>query len=708
MSLSGSDGSIVIRADIDPTPAQRQLAKLEKDIEDVESKLNQKETAKTGLEESLNAARQAAQTAEEAVKRLREEVARLNDREWISRQGFTPQQYQTNILDRRGTAAAELKEQEALLKANNKEVKALSAEYQRVSNSCGDTAAKLDRMKSDAGDLVDRIRQEAEERKRENSALAQAEEHASKFVGHVKRLARRIFVFAMITNLLTSMRKQMAATIKNSAEASAALARLKGALLTLAAPIMQVVVPALTWLMNLLAAIVTEIVNIVSILTGKSKQSMEEAGKALYKEADALNATGTAAKKAARQLADFDEINQLAANTAGGVSSSISPDFNLDLNPAMEKLSGIFNKINDVFRTIRAGLDIVIDDLKWSLDQQTIPGSKASWLTAMTALLGATIGFAFGGFSGAVIGLTLGALVGLYLSGFNSEYWKTAMNVKSMWIVVMAGLIGAVLGAAFGGFIGGALGFTLGAILGLYLVKFAEGKQDGINRLFSELMVVLCTLLGMVIGTVVSPGVGTVVGMGIGLLLGLSLNNLKGDPSSVDKALTELGQKLLLGFVAAAFGVGLAAVGIVSGGTALILSLMIGLALSFFVSSVDDSKVRKAASKIQQKDYSSTLKTQSGATFRAATYNTIPKLASGAVIPPNREFLAVLGDQRSGMNIETPLPTMIQAFKEALAEMGYNGRNEAVLMLDRNVLGKVVYRLNKNESRRVGVNLVAR
>ena len=32
----------------------------------------------------------------------------------------------------------------------------------------------------------------------------------------------------------------------------------------------------------------------------------------------------------------------------------------------------------------------------------------------------------------------------------------------------------------------------------------------------------------------------------------------------------------------------------------------------------------------------------------------IPQLASGAVIPPNREFLAVLGDQTSGTNIEAP------------------------------------------------------
>lgn len=52
----------------------------------------------------------------------------------------------------------------------------------------------------------------------------------------------------------------------------------------------------------------------------------------------------------------------------------------------------------------------------------------------------------------------------------------------------------------------------------------------------------------------------------------------------------------------------------------------------------------------------------------------VPKLANGAVIPPNHEFLAVLGDQRRGVNIETPLDTMLQAFRGALAEFGdYNG-----------------------------------
>ena len=40
---------------------------------------------------------------------------------------------------------------------------------------------------------------------------------------------------------------------------------------------------------------------------------------------------------------------------------------------------------------------------------------------------------------------------------------------------------------------------------------------------------------------------------------------------------------------------------------------------------------------------------------------SIPRLAQGAVIPPNREFLAVLGDQRHGTNVEAPLSTIQEA-----------------------------------------------
>lgn len=47
----------------------------------------------------------------------------------------------------------------------------------------------------------------------------------------------------------------------------------------------------------------------------------------------------------------------------------------------------------------------------------------------------------------------------------------------------------------------------------------------------------------------------------------------------------------------------------------------------------------------------------------------VPALASGAVIPPNRAFLALLGDQHSGTNIEAPLATIEQAVAGVMADV---------------------------------------
>lgn len=54
----------------------------------------------------------------------------------------------------------------------------------------------------------------------------------------------------------------------------------------------------------------------------------------------------------------------------------------------------------------------------------------------------------------------------------------------------------------------------------------------------------------------------------------------------------------------------------------------------------------------------------------------IPKLAQGAVIPPNREFLAVLGDQKNGTNIEAPLSTIQEA-----VQLVMNGQIEEMTAL---------------------------
>lgn len=88
----------------------------------------------------------------------------------------------------------------------------------------------------------------------------------------------------------------------------------------------------------------------------------------------------------------------------------------------------------------------------------------------------------------------------------------------------------------------------------------------------------------------------------------------------------------------------------------------------------------------------------------------IPKLAQGAVIPPNKEFLAVLGDQKSGTNIEAPLSTIKQAVAEVLASASVGGSSDTinlVLELDGDVIYKSVVNKNKQNSIRTGKNALA-
>lgn len=62
--------------------------------------------------------------------------------------------------------------------------------------------------------------------------------------------------------------------------------------------------------------------------------------------------------------------------------------------------------------------------------------------------------------------------------------------------------------------------------------------------------------------------------------------------------------------------------------------------------------------------------------FNIRTIAEIPYLAKGAVIPPNAPFMAMLGDQKRGTNIEAPLKTIEDALENVLARKGItNNRN---------------------------------
>jgi len=90
---------------------------------------------------------------------------------------------------------------------------------------------------------------------------------------------------------------------------------------------------------------------------------------------------------------------------------------------------------------------------------------------------------------------------------------------------------------------------------------------------------------------------------------------------------------------------------------------------------------------------------------------SIPRLAQGAVIPPNREFIATLGDQRNGRNLEAPEGLIEEIVNRAVtsALANFNGGDTKVSVEFKGQLaqlGQVLEPVITAETRRKGPNLV--
>lgn len=72
----------------------------------------------------------------------------------------------------------------------------------------------------------------------------------------------------------------------------------------------------------------------------------------------------------------------------------------------------------------------------------------------------------------------------------------------------------------------------------------------------------------------------------------------------------------------------------------------------------------------------------------------IPALARGAVLPANRPFLAIVGDQTSGTNVEAPLSTIKQAVRDVLLENvgGYGSEIVIPIYIDGDKVDEAVVR----------------
>lgn len=649
-----ADGEVIFSTELDNKALYRDLNKAVKDIDRLDGKISKLGAQKIPLEEKL----------QRITGELDEAKAVLADMRAAPKGTYE----KVDIADQATR------------------VRLLQAEFTKAANSVDNLGNQLQAAETDldgarkkAGEISDRIREAEANTSRFGDATETAGIRMQKLVTRVEKLAKRVFIFSMITAALRSMRTWLMEIVKSDQEASAAMAQLKGALLTLAQPLVQVLVPAFTLLVRVIAAVVTQIARLVAAISGKSLSSTAASAKALNAQTKALKGTGKAAKDAGKSLASFDEINQLSSSSSGGgggaSADAIAPDFSF-----MDEVDARLRKIADAVILIGGGL--------------------AAW--KLSSLLPGTLGTVAEKLAG--IALTVGGLILLW-DGL-SDAWNNGVDWANL-IEILGGAAAAALGLYL---TFGELGAGIGLIVAgaaMVVTAFRDIDQNGLNLKNTLLMIagIVSTGLGFwfltgkvfpltIAGiTAILFAITTLAGNGEQLIGNLK-QTFSGLVTFLDGLINLDIEKMLSGLK-----------GMVSGALNTVLTI-VGSVINLIIRGLNWLIEKINSISISIPSWVPEIGGKSwGPNIPLINEWQIPQLAQGAVIPPNRKFLAVLGDQKSGTNIETPLATMVQAFKQALAESGYSGSSEAYLVLDRDVVGRVVYRLNKAEGNRIGVSL---
>lgn len=754
-----ADGKIVVTVDADAKKAQKELDTLSAKIDKMEAKLNEDTGTQSGLKKELDAALQSAKQTEDALKSLRSEADRLKGIT-SGNASANPAEY-IDAYSRQAEVAAQIKEQEQLLVQQNKTAEKLGSQYAKITDKVITQTDALDAAKAKAGELVQQITDASGASARMAEASARVEKSMNKFGRRLSGVLRSALVFTVLSRGLSQLRSWLSETIMQNEAARASIAQLKAALLTLAQPILEVVIPVFVKLVNILAQVVTAIAKFFGMLSGKSWSAQVSAAKGLNAEKEALEGIGSAAEDASKSMASFDEINKITSNQASGgggtsgagASSGITPDFsNLDL--AEDKL----NDILGIVGAIAAGL------LAWKIasmftDSLSKIGGIALaaagafalvyfWLDAwnngidMTNFLGMLAGLAAlaGGLAiafgpiAAGIALVVGGLAMLVVgikdvidNGFTLENTLT----------IIAGLLAAGIG--IGLLTGSWIPLLIAGIASILvaLVSFTGHGEDLINGLKNVIDGFGKFFKGVFTGDMKLAAEGAKqIWNGLKQTWNAIVNSIKDAWSAFIKWLQEKNpalaaifetigklfsdqynawKKILSGLITFLTGVFTGdwkkawngVLDILKGIWNLIVGTVEG-AINFIIDGIN--LLISALNKIQfnMPEWVPRIGGKSfGINITPVSRVQLPRLASGAVIPPNREFMAVLGDQKSGTNIETPLATMVQAFKQAMNETGGAGGRQmtVILQLDRRELGRAIYQLNNEESQRVGVRL---
>lgn len=766
-----ADSEITIAMDLDDKPAQEKLNELERKAKKLAASLDEKKGKRSALSQELT---EVGVKLDEAKAKMEELTDSGKNSGALYRQEAEVQRLQAQF-----DSAA--REAERLETSIARAERSLSATEQEA----GNYAARLASANTESESLGEHVAEASAETETLSDAGKEAEKRFNKLGKRIAGLAKRVFVFTLITKALRNVREYVWQAIQTNDEAMQSVAKLKGALRMLAQPLVQVVIPAFTTLVNVITQVINAITQLVAKIMGTSTSAYAESAKNLYDEQQALSGVGSAAKKSGKYLAAFDEINQIGEKDTGGGggASGTQPDFTGMVSGQLTAIAGLF--IGAGLVALGAILAFSGANIPLGIGMMAV-GALTMWaaisgnwdelktilqgkIGAIMAILGGAL-LALGAilaFSGVNIPLGLGLMVGgaAFLAAPLAANWEKISNalggtLNAIITIVSAAAIaiGAIM-LISGANIPLGLGLLAAGLAGMAYVapKWSTmlGKLKGpiseIVALISGALLVTGAVL-LFSGTNIPLGLGLLAAGAVGLGSSIAANwqkvkSLMQGPlgaltALVGSSLLVVGAVLLFSGANVPLGLGLLAAGGVSLAAAiapnwnLILDKLRSAWTSIkafwnaHIAKIFTSEYWQDKAKAMVNGFIGTL--ESGINFIlsgvASLVNSVtgllnyipgvniptadwgnvqlPRLAQGAVIPPNREFLAVLGDQRSGTNIETPLATMVQAFRQALSEGGYGGQNEAQLVLDGQVLGRIVYKLNKAETNRIGVNLV--
>lgn len=488
----------------------------------------------------------------------------------------------------------------------------------------------------------------------------------TKSTGHFGSRLRAIVSGAFIFNVISAGLRQVTSyfgtALKANTEFSASFAKMKGALLTAFQPIYEMVLPALLTMMRVLTSLVQVVGSFFAAVAGKTTAQMVRNAKALNKEASAISGVGNAAEKASKQLAGFDEINRLESMQAGSGSGlngtgTIFPDFSgLDVDKYSEMIDRFLVPLQKMdFTALRNSLSglgdsfsrvgaIIKDSLEWAwfeilvpLSEWTIEEAAPEAVSALASSLG-------------MVSEVLGPVVdGL------KQFWEwiqpivdfiqdTVVLVIQKWHEAFDEL--AQVFREHGPEISGTIS-NIGETLAIVWDSIRP-TMEKLRNLFGDVFSKVVELVGKSVGKIIE------------ILYDLSVfinGFVSGDWQRAWDGFKNVVQNSVVLIKDIFLGLWNLVVEIVNGILQAIYDVLVKVDRFFSGGTSSGSSNKRTAATYAME------RSVMGAQMPFAFTPQIPALAKGAVLPPNKPFLAMVGDQHSGTNVEAPLSTIQEAVR---------------------------------------------